>query len=498
MMIMRITLVFCFFMYTGVFGQEKQILSVEQMQKDLSVLKEAFTELHPGLFRYTTAAQFEKNFNIMNQKAERPMTLAQFYIELSQLTVKLHCGHTYVNPYNQRKAVAKLLYSDQVLPLLFKIINNKVIVTHNLSEGKDIRRGDELVSINGIVTKKIIDSLLTVSKADGLHGRNKQIDNINLSPYLANASRYGLFDIYFSLFFPDKRRNKGFSLVIKHFKGRSKMLTVPSVTKLQRQSQYQKMYPSESQQYAGTFSWFDKNSGYLKINDFTSSGWETEYKQFLDSIFTDLQQNNASNLVIDIRDNEGGDDDVRNEIISYLVKKPFIYPLRRYRSFLSVNKSLLPYLSTWDESFKEPKNPARYMKTSTGLFYKNEAVADTIRPKVNHFAGQVYLITGAKNSSTSFFMADMLQQSKEVIIVGEATGGTKQGINGGQFFFLKLPSSGIEIDLPLIFQAPISKRRDEGVQPSIVIKVKQHDLAGGKDAIISHLQKQLKRDSIFK
>ena len=39
-------------------------------------------------------------------------------------------------------------------------------------------------------------------------------------------------------------------------------------------------------------------------------------------------------------------------------------------------------------------------------------------------------------------------------MVGQVTGGNLRGINGGAFFFLNLPNSRLEIDLPLIGQFP--------------------------------------------
>ncbi|RYE38547.1 MAG: hypothetical protein EOP48_26905, partial [Sphingobacteriales bacterium] len=100
-------------------------------------------------------------------------------------------------------------------------------------------------------------------------------------------------------------------------------------------------------------------------------------------------------------------------------------------------------------------------------------------------------LINATNSSSSFFMADILQQNKDLKLVGETTGGTKQGINGGQFFFLYLPSSGIEVDIPLVYQAPIKKRKDEGIQPNILIKTTTSDIAKGEDAQLNYILHRL-------
>ncbi|RYE18918.1 MAG: hypothetical protein EOP45_13395, partial [Sphingobacteriaceae bacterium] len=180
-------------------------------------------------------------------------------------------------------------------------------------------------------------------------------------------------------------------------------------------------------------------------------------------------------------------------VIRYLIKKTAYYAIRWYYRFLAVPDSLLPYLNTWDPSFKKPKSPSDYAKNAEQLFFKkNSYPVDTLIPKEIHFTGKIYLLTNATNSSSSFFMADILQQNKAAELIGESTGGTKQGINGGQFFFLSLPASGIEVDIPLVFQAPVNPRPDEGIQPDIKVKTKQRDLAGNDDAQLQYLAKHFK------
>lgn len=459
------------------------------MHSDLTILKSALTSLHPGTYRYLTKTQLDRYFEEIKIKTNKPLSVNEYYVKLSQLTAKLHCGHTYLNPYNQKKTLTTQLQSDQVIPLLFKVINKKIIVTHNLSEQMNIKAGDEIVNINGRPTAEVIDSLLTVSRSDGKHGLNKTLDNIGISPYLANKDRYALFDIYFPLFFADSSSTNYYEIGLKPFQKAEVIdYQLHLISKQLRQQRYQERFEVESGQPTGVFRLVSPRSGYLKIRDFTTNGWGKNYEHYLDSIFINLKNVKASQLIVDIRDNEGGDDDVRNKVISYLITHPAHYTMRRYFRFLKVSDSLMPYLQTWDPSFKKPKIASDYYKTKTGLYYKRNANStESIKPNQNHFDGQAYLLVNATNSSSSFFMADILQQNKDVKLVGEATGGTKQGINGGQFFFLYLPSSGIEVDIPLVYQAPIRKRKDEGVKPNILIKTTANDIAKGEDAQLNYI-----------
>lgn len=67
-------------------------------------------------------------------------------------------------------------------------------------------------------------------------------------------------------------------------------------------------------------------------------------------------------------------------------------------------------------------------------------------------------------------------------MVGQPTGGSRRGINGGAFFFLRLPGSGLEIDIPLIGYFPVSSQPDEGIIPDIAVTISASDLTRGIDA----------------
>lgn len=340
---------------------------------------------------------------------------------------------------------------------MYKVIDRKFIITHNLSKQTNIKAGDEIISINGVKVERIIDSLLTVSRSDGKNGIAKMLDNINIVPVDIDTSSFALFDIYFPMFFPTIIKQGSYDFEIKPFKKKKIELTTESLTKKKRQEVYTARYgeiPIHEKNWE--YKIIRKNVAYLRLGDFVTWEWKTDYKKYLDSVFTQLNNSQVSNLIIDIRGNEGGDDEARTEVLSYIANKPFgcENPTRRFYKFLSIPDTLLPYLKTWNKEFKEPKKEKDYLKVN-GYYEKLDTLnlpCIPTNPKVNSYKGEVFLITNANNSSTTFTMADIFKNYSFGKIVGEPTGGTKQGLNGGQMFFLHLPFSKFEIDLPIIFK----------------------------------------------
>lgn len=108
--------------------------------------------------------------------------------------------------------------------------------------------------------------------------------------------------------------------------------------------------------------------------------------------------------------------------------------------------------------------------------------ADALQPKTPRFHGRVFAIIGPSNSSATFEFAQQLKRTGLGTLVGQATGGNQRGINGGAFFFLRLPNSKIEVDVPLIAQLPTSRRPDAGIEPDKAVLPSVSDIATGVDS----------------
>ncbi len=101
------------------------------------------------------------------------------------------------------------------------------------------------------------------------------------------------------------------------------------------------------------------------------------------------------------------------------------------------------------------------------------------------------MITDAANSSATFGFAEAVKTNALATLVGETTGGSRRGINGGAFFFLTLPGSGIEIDIPLIGAFPATPQPDAGIEPDAPVVTTAADIAAGRDPVREAALKRL-------
>jgi len=98
-----------------------------------------------------------------------------------------------------------------------------------------------------------------------------------------------------------------------------------------------------------------------------------------------------------------------------------------------------------------------------------------IRPKGKRLKITVIALVDSTNSSATFGFAQILKNIGLATLIGETTGGNRRGINGGAFSFLRLPASGIGVDIPLIGYFPQSQ------EPDIAVEITPADIAAGYD-----------------
>lgn len=479
------------FFLVGHFSKGQEISRTfypSQLKEEIDVLKEALTTLHPGLYRYNTKQQIETLFSDLYNKAKKPLNEKDFYLLLAKFTAKIGCGHTYLNPLNLEENIPAFYMPKKVLPFCFALIDRKFIITHNLSKDTNLVKGTEISKINGIPVTQIIDSLLQVSRADGKNALGKKLSNIELVP--EQVGKYNLIDIFLPLFF--KTINDEFIIEAKTIDNRVFISKISGISTVQRAAIYRKrsgIIPKGENSLKITM--LNDSTCYFKIGTFSFFGEGNPFTKTIDSLFSVLANNQrVKNLILDIRTNEGGSTDARNSLLKYILPKNFIakdYQERPFYSFLEVPKRLIPFLNTWDDSFFDPKPDSIYKKNEFG-FYEDQSVDPERRKNFedfalspNSFKGNIFLMTSPVNSSAAFEFAWVFKQYKAGTIIGTKTGGTKQGLNGGRFFFLRLPYTRIEIDLPFIYQAHIGQP-DEGVSPDFNISPTQKGIYEGKDA----------------
>ncbi len=451
---------------------------------DFRLMKRAYTELHPGMIRYQTTDELAENFSTLESFLSADRTIAAAFLAYSRFLAAIKCGHTYTNFYNQPEAIKAGLFDNaNKLPFTFDWIEGRMIATMTVDEDPRIRPGTEILSLNGTPVAAIRDSLMTVVHADGGNDA-KRLKDLELTPQTA----YAYFDIYYPLFFlgavsSDAVSSDRISIEAQTADGDRFSSSVSLGTADDRRAAWETEFGPlpASVDELWKLEWLNDDTAHLYLGTFTTWHFEMNWRSFLIEAFDEIRAR-ASHLIIDIRGNGGGLTEVSEALTWYIARQAVVVPhVRQFVAYESVPDDLRPFVRTWDSivySFE-----GKVVPTEDGRYADANPATEPRRVAANPdaFAGDVYLIVDATNSSATHGLAQVIQDNGLATLVGQETGGNLRGLNGGQMFFLDLPNTLIEMDIPIFAVYPLTEQPDRGVVPDVVVRPTIEMVATGRD-----------------
>lgn len=440
------------------------------LRSDVDIVRRALA-LHPGLYRYSTPAQVAERLMLLERTFTAAPSLEARYLILSRFLATIRCGHSYCNFFNQSKSVATALFDRRTrLPFYFIWLEGKMVVTADPS-GLGIPVGAEVLTVNGVPTPYLLMALMPYARADG-HNDAKRAALLGVT----GIESIEFFDVFHGLVFGAPAGGIH-QVVLRLANDEEARLELPAIGLSQRQAQMKVSDYSGSDPF---WNWTLRPDGVavLTMPNWAMFNSKWDWRAWLDERLNSLPGRRG--LIIDLRDNEGGND-CGDDILARLSASPIARPgaelLVRFRR---TPGDLDRYLDTWDNSFRTLGVGATPV---AGGFFRltGEHADDTILPRAPRLELPTAALIGPVNSSATFNFAEKARASGLVRLFGETTGGNQRGINGGCFFFVRLPASGIEFDLPLIGYFPPGHPPDAGLNPDVSIKPSRADLARAYD-----------------
>ena len=446
--------------------------AVADLGADIDLTREILTALHPGLLRYNSPLQIEASMVSLKRRFATAPELTQRYLVLSRFLAMLKCGHSYANFFNQTREVAQTLFDKRSrLPFAMRWIGDGMFITSEQDKlPASLSRGTQVGAINGVPVKTMLHALLPYTRADG----NNDAKRRNLL-HLRGVGKLEFFDVFHGLVYGEPPGGV-FRLDVKTPDGKISVVEVAALTMDERHAQVPQ--PAAD---APAWDWRVTEQGVAVL---TMAGWalydsKWDWRAWLGEKLDSFAADDAAKgLVVDVRGNEGGLD-CGNAILERFLKADSVQPMRRLVRYQKTPEALNKVLDTWDNSFRDWSDKA---KRFDDRYYALPAGDTTVKAKGPRIDKPLVVLTDAANSSATFAFAQRVKTSGAGKLVGESTGGNLRGINGGAFFFVRLPASGIEFDLPLIGTFPPQPALDAGIEPDVKVEVAAVDVVTGIDA----------------
>lgn len=313
----------------------------------------------------------------------------------------------------------------------------------------------------------IRESLMPLLRADGRHEgailkRQSQLDS---------GANGGAMDRLFPLRFAPREGHYALTVRARgHASPRT--VPVPAMTMAARDA----LLPPPRRDWSLRI---EGDTGILTLPTFAF--WRSDFKPeaFLQRAFESLAR--VPYLIIDQRDNEGGDDAIGRLLLSHLLRSPLQLPGYRVESaYERVPYVLARYLDTWDFAFFDRtgqvnKGPGRNWQLP-------DRASERVEPVAAPYPGRTVVLIGPQNSSAGFLLARDLRLGGAATLLGRPTGGNLRGLNGGQLAWINLPASGVGVDIPLLASVASGNPPDVGVLPDLPVAPRWSDAIAGIDS----------------
>jgi hypothetical protein len=444
---------------------QAQTLAPEQLKNDFALFRQALHEVHPEMYRYTPRQVFDSLFTATEARLNQPMTCHAFYQAMMPLIAALRDGHVKWIPAGRDEHYP--FFADQLFPLRLYFIDHNAWVVGSYGPGA-VPAGAEIISINGRTITAIIDSLLpNMTFADG---------------YTVNGKYHDLnhfFSGYYATWFGPQA---AFDIVYRNEHGTS-AITLPAVTGKSIQAYQETHTPGPQSPFR--FEITAAHTAVITIERFWSGNKAENYRAFLKASFRKLHEKQIRNLVLDLRNNEGGNESYGVRLYTYLALKPF-----RYYDYIRVRQQEKLSFPAHTPRFYGIVRKLLVKKSADGYVLAGVRGLKELKPKRDAFDGEVYVLVNGSSFSVTTEFAARMHADQRATFIGQETGGGYHGNSSGMFTIVHLPNSGMDLGIPTfgfhLADVPAHISHGQGIVPDHIVVPAIDDILRNDDRVMKY------------
>lgn len=454
-------------------------LPVSALQQDFDVFRQVYKAANPSLYRYRTRRQVDSAFAATRRQLTGATTLLGFYRLLYGITA--YTGSLHSDNYLPTAADSVLQASPGYFPYPVQWLAGKLRLN---AAAAPLPLGSELLRINGHSAAELLTQLGVYATTDGYNQTGKD--------YLIGThfARY-----YYLAYGPCP----AFKLTYRApLQADTAQLTLAAVAYPVYEQRYQQRHSAglAAQLPPYQVQVIDSlHTALLTVNTFElgarGEASQRRYARFLDSTFQALRASpRVRQLIVDVRQNSGGDDPNDILLFSYLARHRYRENRRAYTTFRQV-----PYPAyfvedgpgardTLEQELRAEFNPAR-----RGRYWQKRSANPYWHPDPLAFKGQVYLLIGPAVASAGSLFASLVRSARGPLILGQETMGGYYGHTGHTPVEYQLPATGIRVKFSIVdLDQDVRQRRrfppGRGVLPDYPVSQSLADFVANEDAVL--------------
>ncbi|WAC24413.1 S41 family peptidase [Blastomonas sp. SL216] len=469
-----------------------RMLSAEQATGDVTLLRRALETVHPGLYRYSSKSDIDAAFAQLEASASKPISELALHGEIARLLAAIHCDHSKAEMSDGLSAFRN--QNPTHMPLRFQLIEGRMIVLSNDGQPGAPPAGSEILGINGMAVPALLLKLAPLVSYDGTTDQAiaaKLADDSDLMGDDFNENYPALFGFPYS-----------WQVVWKPVGGSDKSTVVLKPIRFAQWTALAGPGAKYRSEFYNAITWrLNGKVARLGIDTFVNYRNPVQATAFLSGFFAAMAEAGTEHLVLDLRKNGGGSEDVSVALGRYLINRPFTWsqPIR----YKAVRYGDLPqYFETWGDREARFNPPlAAFTRSNDGWYDRIPVLsgaqlsdADTTFQQqpigALGFSGRITILSGPRNGSGATRTIAQLKEKAGAVVIGEDSAGSAEGPTSGSIFLMKLPESGIKVRIPEAWNrtAIASFTPGKGVAVDQLVVPTLADFEAGRDRTIAVAQ----------
>lgn len=400
-----------------------------QLRQDLRYLQDTIAAIHPDISFSADPAALAVAMKSVETRLNQPMTRDQAWRVFASLNPVFADGHVQIWMPDWKAQVKDHLKSGgKLFPFETHVDEHgDIFIRSELGDTPTSLAGLRIESINGIPVRAVSQAMMAVATGDTPAFRAHQVARRMWLTYLKLFGAPAQFDLVLATGTGSKR---------VHVPASSIMPASVAAVEDDMAEQFQ-------------FELLPDRSALFTINQF-SLGDKKLFYAFTQQAFARMREAGTTTLIIDLRQNTGGDDDMwREGILPYIATKPYRHTSTYIKKVIPGRESATEKLGDVIHGVQEnwvqptPDNPLR-------------------------FDGKVYVLVGRMTYSSSVIFSNVMQDFGFGQLVGER--GIARARQSGGSQDRTLPNTGLGLVIPrFILERPAGPQGDGMVRPDIVL-----------------------------
>ncbi len=440
----------------------------EKLRDDVEFLRTVIHQVHPDPYRYITQVGLDRMLDSLRDGLRIPLDRSDLLLHLLPAVHAMADAHVQLElPEEQRGG---LLMDTPVMPLRVKLLSGGLYVEEELKGFRSLPVGARITAINDRPTEEFIAAIARHVPVDGENVTLRQRTIERDLPWLYR--RHVEATTEFKVRYVDGAGREGTQRIFAMTGAEMERTQKGSGPELAAWRAY---WDPEAEA-----EWVTMRT--LDLDALEADGVQPE--RFLAAVLKECRRNKARTLVLDVRGADGRDLAAAELVFAAIALQPF--RVLQGMSVRTPQADLPPltgipveHLETIGTQFVPGPNRTSHLRP-------DDPRLQPLPPQKKAFAGKVYVVCDGATRDAAAALVMIARRSGRARVVGEEVGTNALSFTGGREFRAQLPTSGLELRIPLVRYVPEgmpSGPLTHGERPHHTVEQQASGIPQGSDTV---------------